>query len=59
MQRHTTSHSENKKEQKLVNGDQEVGRQKPAHHQEYCILLRYFGGLCSMSHLFVADLIAM
>jgi len=40
---------------------QVVGRQKPAHHQEY-ILLCYLWGLCSMSRLIcmilVADLIA-
>jgi hypothetical protein len=35
-ERHTTtSHLENKKK-KLFSGDQVVGRQKPAHHQEYC-----------------------
>jgi hypothetical protein len=46
--------------EKLFSGDQVVGRQKPAHYQEFTP--RYFRGLCSMSRLicmiFVADLIA-
>jgi len=36
MQRHTTSHLEIKIESSFSNGDQVVGRQKPANHQEYC-----------------------
>ena len=34
MQRHATSHLENKRG-KAFGGDQVAGRQKPAHHQEY------------------------
>jgi len=34
MQRHTTSHQENKIRD-IFSGGQVAGRQKPAHHQEY------------------------
>ena len=50
MQRHTTFRLENKdKRSRLINGDQVVGRQKPAHHQPvtptaWGVLLRYFWG---------------
>jgi len=46
------------KEERLFNGDQVAGRQRPAHHQGYCSDV--FG--CMMPHRlvcnFVADLIA-
>ena len=35
MQRHTTSHLDNKDERSF-SGDQVVGRKKPAYHQEQC-----------------------
>ena len=53
---HPTSHLENK--DKLFSGDQVVGRQKLAHHQEYCSDI--CGGCVQyLNHMiFVVDLIA-
>jgi len=53
MQKHTRFHPENKNKKDFsVRGDQVVGRQKPAHHQEYCSEM--FGGCvkCFVSYSF-------